>query len=77
MKLYLAMEYSDCLMEGTFEECLGVFSTPEKAIHELSDCMWFQEADQKSATSWEYIYDGEMTMRFEVKEAQLDESLSN
>lgn len=62
-------------MEGSYEHVLGVFSTPELAVEELSDEMHFSDADQVSKWHWKYVFDGELTHHFEVIEIELDRGI--
>jgi hypothetical protein len=74
MKLYLAMTTSATLMEGDYEKLLGVFSTPEKAIETFKDEWGFNKAAQLKEYAWKYIHDGELTIYFEVVDAELDKA---
>lgn len=75
MKLYLAMEYSDRLMEGTYEELIGVFSSTELAGLALTDRTWFKDATMTAPCAWEYVFDGELTKRWKIIQAKLDQKL--
>lgn len=72
MKLYLAIETSNCLMEGSFEDLLGVYSTKEKAIERLTRQSNFTKAKLIAEDVWDYLYDGTLTVQFSVEEIELD-----
>lgn len=75
MKLYLAMSTHVTLMEGSFENILGVFSTPEKAAEELKKEHGFSDADKVADFRWKLVFDGELTEYWEVIPVMLDEGL--
>lgn len=77
MKLYLAVERSITLMEGTYEEVLGVYSTPELAEAAfLNSGVRFTDKNIKklSPTKWEKVYDGELTVTYTIEEVTLNSS---
>ncbi len=72
MKLYLAKVTNSTLMDGSYEQVLGVYSTPEKAVEALKTHWNFDEAENLSKYLWRYIFDGELSMYYEVADIELD-----
>lgn len=74
MKLYLAVRRDITLMEGTYEEVLGVYSTPVLAEAAFNINAWLRPSTTKrlSPTEWKDIYDGELTVTFSIEEVTID-----
>lgn len=74
MKLYLAYKDSDTLMEGTYEKCLGVFESQQKAWDYLKTTTDFEKSHwNKTRDSRVYHFDGELSYHWYVKEVELNE----
>lgn len=71
MKLYLALESSATLMEGTYENLIGIYSTPELAAAAFyGHC--FDGAERVGDFRWVNHVDGELTVYYEVEVLELD-----
>lgn len=69
--VYIAVEVSFST-DGVSENLIGVFSGYGKAAQALQKCLWFDKAKRKRRGLWEYVYDGELTICFEVREIEID-----
>lgn len=73
MKLYLAYKNCNTLMEGDYENCVGVFETRDKAwdyLKTTSDFEYSKSINQGAARI--YYFDGEMAYYWHVKEVELN-----
>jgi hypothetical protein len=73
MKLYLAYKDSSTLMEGHYENCLGVFDSEQKAWDFLRTTSDFEYAEtSKNGRSKVYHFDGELSYYWYVSEVELN-----
>ena len=72
MKLYIAYDGTVTLCEGYSENLIGVFSTIELAINCLKKQSNFKRYKKLNELKWEYLFDGEMTQYYFIREEELD-----
>lgn len=76
MNLFLAVEYSDSLIEGYSEQVRGVFDSEQNAMYRLSELPLFDQCKTDFKTnSKKYVMDSELTVGFFVRKVKLNESL--
>ncbi len=61
-------------MEGTYERVIAVCSSQEKAVEHIFKYSTYGDELKKKEGYWEYVYDGEMSVTYEVQECTLDEA---
>ena len=71
MKLYLACKDACTLMEGVYEQCVGVFDSEQKAWDYLRTTSDFELSESKG-NSKVYHFDGELSYYWYVKEVELN-----
>jgi hypothetical protein len=72
MKLYLVTHEVETLMEGTFINVLGVYSSRKAALNLIKDMHDFKKYEKTSTNVFKYIFDGEMTEYYVIKKVHLD-----
>lgn len=72
MNFFMVVIQDECLMSGTFERVLGVFSSRDKAFEVIKTEWNFSKAEKMKENSWRYIMDGEMTTYFDIEEITID-----
>jgi hypothetical protein len=74
MDIYLAHKDTHTLMEGTFEEVLGVFDSVEKAWAFLATTRDFERSKQ-TKDGRVYHFDGELSYYWHVRGATLNKPI--
>jgi hypothetical protein len=69
MEVYLAYKDAETMMEGTFEECLGVFDSEEGAWAFLKTTYNFDRSKPTKGGSRVYHFDGTLSYRWHVRRA--------
>lgn len=85
MKLYLAYKDSQTLMEGTYENCLGVFESEEAAWVYLASTDDFEKSEHSVNRKTKevnkkvrvYHFDGELSYFWYVKEVELNKGFAH
>lgn len=78
MKVYMAFKDASSLMEGTFQDCLGIFDSEEKAWDYLKTTSNFEYSEwTKKKKSRVYHFDGELSYYWYVKEVELNKGRDN
>lgn len=76
MKLYLAFKDSETFMEGTFENCVGVFDSLQRAWDFLRTTYNFDKSKlSNNGFSRVYHVDGELSYHWYVKEVELNKPI--
>lgn len=73
MKLYLAYKDANTLMEGYYEQCLGVFDSAELAWNYLKTTSDYEHSEKsKEYNRRVYHFDGELSYYWRVEEVILN-----
>ena len=73
MTVYLAYRDTNTLMEGYYEQLMGVFDSEQKAWDYLRTTGDFEKSEPiENNTSRVYHYDGEMSFHWSVHAASLN-----